>query len=575
MTDLDKLKDLLFGAEKQVLDSISERVESRELRSADVADILPEAIRTSHRNGRDLGDALREPVGECLQQAIRDDPKTYSDALYPVMGPAIRKSIMHALRTFTQQINEAVEQSLTPKGLQWRLQAWRAGVPFGDFVMQKTLLYRVEQAYLISRENGLLVGHAQHEVARIKDSDAVSAMFTAIQDFVKESFSPDRTGRLETADMGEFTLWAVHGPHALLVCVIRGVPPRSLRTELSAILERIHFRYGDAIRIYSGETATVPDVEEELAACLRLEAKQQEAASQKRVSLPLLAILLLIAGAIGYFLVSAWLQGQKLDQLTAALENTPGLYVTDVRMDGQRFLVRGMRDPLAPTVAAVAAANGLTDDEIAADMQAFHSLDPTLIAERAALRFGSPDGISFVVEDSRLIVSGPASADWQNEVMASYNALSGIESVEFRMTPEEQAAVARVVELRGLAEDVRQLNGRAFFFASGAILTEKSARELNEMTSQLNTTAAALAKFGKGLSVSVTGFADPVGGVEVNSAIAMRRAEAIAAVLVDQRWGGTIVTLESPLNETDSPIIDPGMRRAVVELQSIDLETTQ
>ncbi|MDH3749361.1 MAG: hypothetical protein OEU40_02080, partial [Gammaproteobacteria bacterium] len=66
-----------------------------------------------------------------------------------------------------------------------------------------------------------------------------------------------------------------------------------------------------------------------------------------------------------------------------------------------------------------------------------------------------------------------------------------------------------------------------------------------------------------------------VGGVEVNSAIAMRRAEAIAAVLVDQGWGGTIVTLESPLNETDSPIIDPGMRRAVVELQSIDLETTQ
>jgi hypothetical protein len=113
---------------------------------------------------------------------------------------------MHALRTLAQQINEAVEQSLTPRGLVWRMQAWRAGVPFGDFVLQKTLLYRIEQAYLISRENGLLIGHAQHEVARIKDSDAVSAMFTAIQDFVKESFSPDRTGRLETADMGEFTL---------------------------------------------------------------------------------------------------------------------------------------------------------------------------------------------------------------------------------------------------------------------------------------------------------------------------------------------------------------------------------
>ena len=229
MSDLDELKNLLFGAEKEALDTIAARVESREVRSADVADVLPEAIHQSHRKGGELVESLTEPVGECLQNAFRDDPETYGNALYPVMGPAIRKSIMHALRGFAQQINEAVEHSISPKGLKWRLQASRAGIPFGDFILQKTLLYRVEQAYLISRENGLLMSHVHHEASKIKDSDAVSAMFTAIQDFVKESFSPDRTGRLESADMGDFTLWAVHGPHALLVCVIRGIPPRSLR----------------------------------------------------------------------------------------------------------------------------------------------------------------------------------------------------------------------------------------------------------------------------------------------------------------------------------------------------------
>jgi len=264
MNDLDQLKELLFGAEKQALDSIAERVERREVRTVDVADILPEAIHQSHQKDAELVESLTQPVGECLQRAFRDDPQTYGDALFPVMGPAIRKSIMHALRTFTQQINEAVEHSISPKGLRWRWQATRAGVPFGEYVLQKTMRYRVEQAYLISRENGLLVGHVHHEASKIKDSDAVSAMFTAIQDFVKESFSPDRTGRLESADMGEFTLWAVHGPHALLVCVIRGVPPQSLRADLSAILERIHFRYGEAIREYKGDTSSVPEVEVEL-----------------------------------------------------------------------------------------------------------------------------------------------------------------------------------------------------------------------------------------------------------------------------------------------------------------------
>ena len=299
MNDLEELKSLLFGAEKQALDSIARRVERPETRAVDVADVLPEAVRLSHQRGSQLVSTLREPVGECLRDSFHSQPKQYADALYPVMGPAIRKSIISALRSFAQQISDTVEQSLSYRGIKWRLEAWRSGIPFGEYIVQKTLQYRVEQAYLISRDNGLLIGHAHHEASRIKDSDAVSAMFTAIQDFIKESFSPDRTGRLETADMGEFTLWAVHGPHALLVCVIRGVPPRSLRSDLSAVLERVHFRYGDAIREYSGDTSSVPDVEEDLAECLRFEAlKQRE--EDKRWS-PMF-ILLLVAIAIPSFL---------------------------------------------------------------------------------------------------------------------------------------------------------------------------------------------------------------------------------------------------------------------------------
>ncbi|MDH3375064.1 MAG: hypothetical protein OEM85_17030 [Gammaproteobacteria bacterium] len=578
MSDLETLKDLLFGTEKQVLDSISERVESRELRSADVADILPEAIHASHRSGGELIKALREPVGACLQQEIRDDPQTYGDALYPVMGPAIRKYIMHALRTFTQQINEALEQSLTPKGLSWRVQAWRAGVPFGEFVVQKSLLYRVEQAYLISRENGLLVGHAQHEAARIKDSDAVSAMFTAIQDFVKESFSPDRTGRLESADMGEFTLWAVHGPHALLVCVIRGVPPRSLRADLSAILERIHFRYGDAIRTYSGDTASVPEVEEELTACLRLEARQDTGTANKGVSWPLLIILILVVGAFGYFAVTGWLQAQQIARLNAALTDTPGLYITDIYRDRQSVLVRGLRDPLAPTVSAVAAANGLSHVEIVADMQAFQSLDPTLLAQRAANRFGSPEGVSFAVEGSRLIVSGAAPVDWQEEVALAYRTLAGLDDIEFRMSPDEraeQAAAAPGVDLGQLDAIVRQLDGRAFYFASGTTLTAQSADALTAYADQLKAAAADLALLGRGLNLTATGFTDPVGAPEVNYALAQQRAEAIASALVELGWDGAIIARANPDRATDVSKVDPSLRRAIVELESVETEPTQ
>ena len=626
MSDLDKLKDLLFGAEKEALDSITERVESPEMRSSDVAAILPEAIHRSHLDGRELRESLTAPVGECLREAFREDPQTYGDALYPVMGPAIRKSILHTLRTFAQQINEAVEQSLTPRGLAWRVQAWRAGIPFGQFVLQKTLLYRVEQAYLISRENGLLVGHAQHEAARIKDSDAVSAMFTAIQDFVKESFSPDRSGRLESADMGEFTLWAIHGPHALLVCVIRGVPPRALRNDLSAILERIHFRYGEAIRTYSGDTATVPDVEEELAACLRLEARQAADAKRKRLSLPLLIILALLAVAVTWLLVTGWMQSQKLDRLTTALEDTPGIYVAGSDATRSQLMIRGMRDPIAPTVAEVAESIGISGDIVVADMSAFHSLEPTLVAQRAAQRFEAPDDVRFEMAGTVLVVSGPALIEWQQRVRNGINTVAGVTSVEFRLDADDRAQVTRdfleapdgvefvardggvvllgdvpvqwidesaarisaagipwpvdftVLNTGALSNALREmaeLDGKTFFFGSGTTLVEESVATLDDYAAELRELAESLNALGLGLRITATGSVDLTGSERINAALAPRRAATITSALESAGVPADFEQRAVERPEGGEPMVDYELRRVTVELESFELPSAQ
>ena len=523
MSDLEDLKDLLFGREKEVLDSISERVERRELRAQDIADVLPEAIHSSHRDNNDLSDALREPVGECLREAFREDPQTYGDALYPVMGPAIRKSIMHTLRNFAQQINEAIEQSLTPRGLSWRFQAWRAGVPFGDYVLQKTLLYRVEQAYLISRENGLLVSHVQHEAARIKDSDAVSAMFTAIQDFVKESFSPDRTGRLESADMGEFTLWAVHGPHALLVCVIRGVPPRSLRSDLSAILERIHFRYGDAIRDYSGDTATMPNVEEELLPCLVLQARQEATERRRLLSWPVVLIILLLAGGAGYLLISNYLQQQRLETLLAAIDGTPGIVVTESSASRAGLSISGLRDPQAPDVADIAVAAGLGDTNVVSHMLPFHSLDPGLVAQRDA-------------------------ADRESQLAS-----------------RRQALVQRV----------ERLSEQSFYFSERVTLTPESDLALAAFIAQVSMLSTELAEVEMSLQARVVGYVDEIGGPQVNTVVAGDRASSIADALGSLGWQGAVEIDVVLADEAANATVDLTRRRATVELRAAEISTGQ
>ncbi len=620
MSELDELKRLLFGAEKQALDTIMNRVERRETRAVDVADILPEAIHQSHQRGCDLADSLKAPVTECLREAIREDPQSYGDALYPVMGPAIRKSITQALRTLAQQINEAVEQSLTPKGLKWRFHAWRAGVPFGEFVMQKTLLYRVEQAYLISRDNGLLVSHVHHEEARIKDSDAVSAMFTAIQDFVKESFSPDRTGRLESADMGEFTLWAVHGPHALLVCVIRGVPPRALRGELSAVLERIHFRHGDALKAYAGDTGSLAGVDEELAACLRFEARQRDDRPERKVPLPLLILLTLAGAALVYVSSAQWLLSRKAAELGAALESTPGFYVAGVEPADGRLVVHGLRDPIAPSVAAVAESIGVSAQEVSSAMRPFQSLEPEILTERAARVFGRPDGVVFSMHDSTLVVAGPAPVEWQQTVRSGVAAVGGITGVEFRPSADDRIRITREflrppgsvrieggddgVSLSGSAPsewvdeaaarlaaaelpwlvdtselvgadrerpapDVAELNGSSFFFTNGTRMTEDGAAALAEFADRLAALRERAAREDLSVVVTLTGFTDGVGDQAINEALADRRTQIVEAAILD---AGHAPEALKTRRETagGEGVADPALRRVTAQVELVE-----
>ena len=577
MNDLDQLKQLLFGAEKQALDQISDRVERREVRTTDVAEVLSEAIDRSYREDGELVESLTQPVGECLQRAFRDDPETYGDALYPVMGPAIRKSIMHALRNFSQQINEAVEHSVSPQGLKWRWQASRAGIPFGEYVLQKTMRYRVEQAYLISRENGLLVGHVHHEASKIKDSDAVSAMFTAIQDFVKESFSPDRTGRLESADMGDFTLWAVHGPHALLVCVIRGVPPKSLRGDLSAVLERIHFRYGEAIREYKGDTATVPEVEVELERCLRFEAREESKKSGGAVPIWMVVLLLLLLAAAAFFGYRSWTYSQQLTRFDDALRAAPGIHVTAVERDGPEITVRGLRDPLAASIDDVAASLDIPVARISADMQPFQSLQPEIVAARAAEQFSKPDTVQFSVVETTLVVNGTAPSSWKDQLQAGLKTLAGVNALDLSgLADEVSAAPMSVPDTRQLLLDrLTVLNQRRFFFEEGVRYVAGDEDALSQYVVQVQELQADAEQAAFSVAVTLAGSTDGIGDIARNAVVAERRAVTALERLTAAGITARLSALPAGSGVTAERREDLSQRYVQVDLELQELPTTQ
>jgi hypothetical protein len=83
---------LLVGHEIEVLSRLSEVVEDPEQLAGAVGRVLPTAIALASSDAR-LGQVLVPALEKATQSSIRSDPRTLVNILYPLIVPAIRKSI--------------------------------------------------------------------------------------------------------------------------------------------------------------------------------------------------------------------------------------------------------------------------------------------------------------------------------------------------------------------------------------------------------------------------------------------------------------------------------------------------
>ena len=156
---LAELRRLLLGPDRLDVADLRRRLDDPAVRAAELSPLLADAIRLRDHPDPRLIDALTPPFEAAFKTSVQRDPQQLVDAISPVMGPAIRKAISDALQRMVQSLSTAMEHSVSPRGLGWRLEAVRTGKPFAEVVMLHTLLYRVEQVFLIHRTTGLLLQH--------------------------------------------------------------------------------------------------------------------------------------------------------------------------------------------------------------------------------------------------------------------------------------------------------------------------------------------------------------------------------------------------------------------------------
>ncbi len=459
---------------KPLEQSIQQHLLDPQQRTIDTAEILADSIKLAAADKQHLVVALNEPVDECIRSIVSQKPQEFADSLFPVMGPAIRKSISETLKSFVQSTNQMIEQSMSPKSLRWRWEAKRSGIPFSEIVLKHSLLYRVEEVFLIQQGSGLLIEHVSHPDVVERDSDAVSAMLTVIRDFSRDSFSTEASDSLQTVEFGERTLWMFDGPKAILACVNRGLVPKTNRATLQSVLEQFHLLYSAELENFSGDRRQHPQFQTLLETCLTQQSKEsentQDNVSEKHswMRSPLFWVLLGALLLSGYGLWNQYDEKRRTNALLAELKSINGVVVIGTEQSGETLLVKVLRDPLAPTLGSLVDKYGFTSDKLQLRTSLYQSLDPSLAAQRAAQFLDAPASVLFSAQDQQLVVTGTATQQWLDFAGKMRKRIPGFSSMNLdQLTVDDTSRLLQIRQQLQTPQTVQLRLDNDILFVSG------------------------------------------------------------------------------------------------------------
>jgi OOP family OmpA-OmpF porin len=314
--------------------------------------------------------------------------------------------------------------------------------------------------------------------------------------------------------VGELSIWIEQGPRAVLAAVIRGSAPAALRTSLQRALETVHLEHADALEHFDGNASAFEAARPTLETCLQTEYRTEERGSARPLRVAVAAVLLLA----GIWIALSVRDRVRWNSYLAALRSEPGLVVVSAGSNGGKYVVHGLRDPLAKDPSAMLAAARLSDADVAARWDPFQALDARFVQQRAQTLLRPPQGVTLRLDGGVLRADGEAPAAWIIEAQRMAPFIAGVTGLDATTLVETalRAAVARVERV-------------SVMFPMGAPQPlagqEIAMRELTEAIRDLDALAAAA---GLHAQVRLVGHSDADGDEALNQQLSAARAAAVA-----------------------------------------------
>ncbi len=524
--ELTQLRSLLLGIEEQKLHRFYDKLDNPQVDAQDISRMLPEAVRMRTMQDEQLSEAMVPTVEQAIQSSVNKDINVLSQAIYPIIAPATRKAIATALDEMIQSFNKALEHSVSVQSLKWRIEARQTGKSFAEVVLLRTMIYRVEQVLLIHKHTGLMLQHIVAPKVAAQDPSLVSAMLSAIQDFVRDSFNVPKHEGLHSLQFGELTIWIEEAPTCVLAGIIRGNAPEELRFVFQNAIEKIHLNLGKEISDFSGDTKPFAATKPYLKACL--ESHYRKPTKTKYIYAGVsVGILAMVLTVWGFF---AARENKSTNSYIKSLSEQPGIVVTKIDRKNGKYFIEGIRDPLAIEPNKLMKQANINEKAVVHQWKPFISLEREIIAKRAAKFLEKPKTVTFNVDKNGILnATGSAPRQWilstrERKPSLSLVGITGYDDKKLKDLDFEQ--------LNAYKKEVEEV--LILFQNDTTLFVPGEEEKLSRLVPKIQNLIDASKSLEKNVLIEIAGHTDTSGIEDANMKLSLARANRIFNYLIFQ-----------------------------------------
>ncbi len=518
---LEEIRRILTGYNRKELTQLNKLLKDKKAFAAEISQLLPEAFSQLIESGEVNLDTIQPLVEETLKDSIKKNPRTLSDILFPIMMPAIRKAVSEDIKRMLDTVNSTLEKGFSPKRLAWRIQSIFSGKTYGEIVLSHAYIYQVKQVFLIHKETGLLLAQANID-DNPTDADLISAMLSAIKDFVQDSF---RSGKenLDAIELGNFNIWIEQGPKAILAAIVEGNVPQNYRLLLKETIEGIHIDFSYELDNFQGDITVFQQDKELLKKCIQKEKKPQK----KSKPIAALILILIVLGSFGYWIYEKAIEKHHFNQFVTSYNNTQGVIVTKTYKKNGQWFVYGLRDPLSEKPRRLLGSYNLQPKKVKFKMKSYYSLSPIIILKRASRKLKPPGTIILKYNYDTLFISGKANKNWIKETKLMAKMIPGIETVIFHTTHSTSNRQQK------LKQKILAIENTVFFFPyNDFYLTEQQQQEFNKLIKETKSILEFNLNQDSIPVIIINSFTSQNGNANANKRIAQERANQFINLMI-------------------------------------------